>query len=373
MNPGGLETWLLQVLGHIDRAHFQFDFCICGPDAGIYAKEVENLGGRILLCPRGLGLSSFRSGFKKVLHQGKYDVIHSHVSFFSGLLLRWAEKEGVPIRIAHSHNVHDGRPDTFPRGLYRTIMKSWINLHTTHGLAASKPAADALFVKNWESDQRFHVLHYGLALQPFQKSIDRAEVRAEFGIPFEAPVVGHVGRFDQFKNQGFLVEVANAVLKRRPDVHFLFVGDGALRPAIETTVRRMGISQKVHFAGIRTDVPRLMIGAMDFFVFPSVYEGFGLCLLEAQAAGLQCLVSDAVPNEVIKVPGSVDFLALSLGKDHWSTKIISGLDFSRPKSTSALSCELQDRFSIKESLRELTSVYTARQMPSSPLAPEQHV
>jgi glycosyltransferase involved in cell wall biosynthesis len=252
-------------------------------------------------------------------------------------------------------------------------MKSWINRHATHGLAASKPAAKALFGAHWETDERFQILHYGLALQPFQKSIDHAGVRAEFGIPVATPVVGHVGRFDQLKNHSFLIEVANAVLNRRPDVHFLFIGDGPLRPVIETRVRQMGLSQKVHFAGIRTDVPRLMIGAMDFFVFPSVYEGFGLCLLEAQAAGLQCLVSDGVPHEVIKVPGSVEFVSLSLGKDYWSTRIISGLDSRQFKSTSALSGELQDRFSIQQSLRELTSVYVSREMPNRSLAVEQHV
>jgi len=309
----------------------------------------------------------------KILREGKYDVVHSHVCFFSGVILSWAQKESVPIRIAHSHNVHDGKPDTFPRILYRTIMKSWINRHATHGLAASKPAARALFGDNWETNERFQILHYGLALQPFQKSIDRAEVRAEFGIPAATPVVGHVGRFDHLKNHSFLIEVANAVLNRRPDVHFLFIGDGPLRPAIETRVRQMGLSQKVHFAGIRTDVPRLMIGAMDFFVFPSVYEGFGLCLLEAQAAGLQCLVSDAVPDEVIKVPGSVEFVSLSSGKDYWSAKIISGLDSRQSKSTSGLSDELQDRFSIQQSLRELTNVYASHQMPNTSLAMEQHV
>jgi glycosyltransferase involved in cell wall biosynthesis len=373
MNPGGLETWLLQVLGHLDPTSFQFDFCVCGAEAGVYTRQVENLGGRILMCPKSPDLLSFRRGFMKILREGKYDVVHSHVCFFSGVILSWAQKESVPIRIAHSHNVHDGKPDTFPRILYRTIMKSWINRHATHGLAASKPAARALFGDNWETNERFQILHYGLALQPFQKSIDRAEVRAEFGIPAATPVVGHVGRFDHLKNHSFLIEVANAVLNRRPDVHFLFIGDGPLRPAIETRVRQMGLSQKVHFAGIRTDVPRLMIGAMDFFVFPSVYEGFGLCLLEAQAAGLQCLVSDAVPDEVIKVPGSVEFVSLSSGKDYWSAKIISGLDSRQSKSTSGLSDELQDRFSIQQSLRELTNVYASHQMPNTSLAMEQHV
>ncbi|MGA2902037.1 MAG: glycosyltransferase, partial [Candidatus Acidiferrales bacterium] len=311
--------------------------------------------------------------FGRVLREGNYDVVHSHVLFFSGALLRWAKDEGVPIRIAHSHNADDGRPGTFTRLFYRKVMKSWINRYATHGLAASKLAAAQLFGKDWLSDKRFQTLDYGLKLHPFQELFDRREVRAELGIPKGAPVVGHVGRFDHSKNQRFILDTAGAVLKCKPDIHFLLVGDGPLRPEIDASVRQMGLSQRIHCVGIRTDVPRLMLAAMDVFLFPSLHEGFGLCLLEAQAAGLRCVVSDTIPREVVRVPGSVEFLALSAGKDYWSTRIIQALDMPRLELVPARDPDAQSNFSMQRPLRELMGVYSNSRDPIRLVTAERHV
>ena len=177
-------------------------------------------------------------------------------------------------------------------------MKTWIRRFATHGLAISKPSAANLFGERWKSDAWVHIIPYGIDIAQFQKHLLREEIRAELGIPPNSPVVGHVGRFYPQKNHSFLIEIAQEVLSKRPDTNFLLIGDGPLRPEMEARVRQMGLSKKIHFIGIRTDVPRLMLGAMDLFLFPSLYEGLGLCLLEAQAAGLHCLVSDTVPDEV---------------------------------------------------------------------------
>lgn len=373
MDPAGVETWLLHVLESIDRDRFRFDFCVCGARPGLYAEEVERLGGRILKCPKRANLWSFRRRFRRILREGNYDVVHSHVHFFSGALLRWAEAEDVPVRIAHSHNARDGSSDSRTRRSYRKLMKLWISRYATHGLAASKLAAMELFGENWRSDSRFQVLHYGLDLYPFQESFDRVEVRAELGIPSEVQVIGHVGRFAEQKNHRFLLEIADAVLKCKPDVHFLLVGDGPLRPEIEGRAREMGLSRELHFVGVRTDVPRLMLAAMDFFLFPTLHEGFGLCLLEAQAAGLRCLVSDAVPKEVVRIPEAVEFLDLSAGKDFWSRKAMEGLDAGRIELVRGLKSEVQGRFSMQQSLRHLMGLYSMGQAPLRPVTVEHHV
>jgi glycosyltransferase involved in cell wall biosynthesis len=373
MDPGGVETWLLHLLENIDRDRFQFDFCLCGLDRGLHAEEVGRLGGRIFLCSKGANLYSFRDRFRKILRQGNYDVVHSHVHFFSGVLLRWAQAEHIPVRIAHSHTSQDGRANTQLRSCYRSIMKSWIDRYATHGLAASKLAATELFGKNWRLDSRFKILDYGLDLNAFRESFDPREVRAEFNIPTRAPVAGHVGRFDGAKNHRFLLEVAGAVKKSRPDIHFLLVGDGPLRSEIEKQARAMNLSDTTHFIGTRTDVPRLMLGAMDLFIFPSVYEGLGICLLEAQVAGLPCLVSDAVPREVARVPEAVDFLALSAGKDCWAAKIIRGLNTRQKESASVLNAAAQSKFSMQRSLLHLADLYSTGQGSQSRFIAEQHV
>lgn len=373
MNPGGVETWLLHLLEHIERDRFQFDFCVCGTQVGLYEPEVERLGGRILKCPKGANLRSFRRRFRRVLRDGNYDVVHSHVHFFSGTLLRWANAEGIPIRIAHSHNTHDGRTDSRARRCYRKLMKFWINRYSTHGLAASKPAATELFGESWQKDDRFQVLHYGLDLHPFQESFDRREVRSELGIPSDVQVIGHVGRFDEQKNHRFLLEIAYSLLKTRPNIHFLLIGDGPLRSEIEARAQQMGISREIHFVGLRKDVPRLMLAAMDLYLFPSLYEGLGLCLLEAQAAGLRCLVSDTVPKEVVRVPESIEFLPLTASKDYWATRIIQGLGARRTQPVPILNGGIQSEFSTGRSLRHLMGVYSTGQSSIPRVTVEQHV
>ena len=223
-------------------------------------------------CPIGRNLWSFRKRFRGILRRGKYDIVHSHVTLFSGVVLRWAKAEGVPVRIAHSHTSRDDRSDTLARRCYRKLMKSWIAQNATHGLAASRLCAAELFGRGWEKDGRFRVLHCGIDLRPFGEPIVREEVRRELGIPLDAIVVGHVGRFVPAKNHRFLLEIAGEISKMRPHIHFLFVGDGPLRPEIETRAGAMGFNGNMHFTGSRTDVPRVMRGGMDV-LHPSLALG----------------------------------------------------------------------------------------------------
>jgi glycosyltransferase involved in cell wall biosynthesis len=372
MDPGGVETWLLSVLKYIDRNSLEFHLCTLGTKAGLYANEVEKLGGKVLRCPKSLNLWSFHNSFRKLLCEGKYDVLHSHVYLFSGALLRWAKEEGVPIRIAHSHASRDDRPDNLVRRCYRGLMRSWVNRNATCGLAVSKLAAAELFGVNWETDSRFRVLHCGIDLDAFQEPIDRNAVRKELGLPLDTPIVGHVANFLPAKNHSFVLEIAAQVLRKRPEIHFLLVGDGPLRPRIQEKAKVRGLSSRMHFVGTRTDVPRLMRGAMDFYLFPSISEGFGLTLLEAQAAGLGCLASDAIPREVSCVPGYVEFLPLSAGEEYWADQTIRRLEMLGSERAWFPNNVAQSRISIHHSVRDLTSLYSAAQLPRIPIVLEQH-
>jgi glycosyltransferase involved in cell wall biosynthesis len=358
MDPGGLETWLLHVLKHIDHDRFQLYFCTCGPHPGLFASEVERRGGLMLPCPKGKNLWSFSRRFRKILREGNYDVVHSHVHLFSGALLRWAKAEGVPIGIAHSHTSQDDKPNTLARRYYRKIMKTWISRYATCGLAASMPAAADLFGENWEADERFRILHYGIDLRPFESPIGQDTVRDELGIPSTALVVGHVGRFIAAKNHRFLVEIAKEIHRRRPETHFLFVGDGPLKPNIETLARELDLSGKMHFVGTRTDVPRLMRGGMDVFVFPSIWEGLPVTLIEAQAAGLPCIVSETITNEAdvlseqIRVP-------LSTRSQVWAEKIIDALEHGRIQTESAVQAIARTDFCAQRSTSFLSDLYAS--------------
>lgn len=361
MDPGGVETWLMHVLRHIDRQKFQMDFCTLSGQPGLFDREIETLGSKVIPCRLGRNPFLFARRFRRILREGRYDVVHSHVHHFSGAILRWVHAERVPIRIAHSHNTSDGKPSSRSRRIYRMWMVSWIQRYITHGLACSKEAAAALFGDGWGTDDRFRVLYYGIDLGPFEAPFNRSEVRRELGIPADAPVVGHVGRFNPQKNHSFLLQVAAAVAEIRPQVHFLFVGDGPLRPEIEAQARDLGLSDRVHFAGIQRDVPRLMRGCMDVFLMPSLFEGLPLVLLEAQAAGLPCVLSDVIAESADVVRPLLRRLSLSQPASAWGEAVLTARTAAEVITPAeALAMIKQSPFNIISSAKALERVYAGK-------------
>jgi glycosyltransferase involved in cell wall biosynthesis len=348
--------WLLNVLRRIDRDRFQLDFCTFGPQVGVRAVDAEKLGSKILRCPKSSNPWKFRARLRRILREGRYDVVHSHVHFFSGAILRWANAEGVPVRIAHSHTSQDDKASTLARRFYRWLMKWWIDRYATHGLAASQLAAAQLFGEDWQKDGRIQVVHCGIDLRPFEEPIAREEVRAELGIPPDATVVGHVGRFVAAKNHRFFLDVAGEIAKLRPDTHFLLIGDGPLHSEIEERAKAMGFNGNIHFAGTRSDVPRLLRGGMDIFIFPSLWEGLPVTLIEAQAAGLPCIVSDKVTDEAIVLPDRCVRLALSRRSGEWAAKAL--VTATPTLGTASLRTIAESDFCVQRSTSLLSAVYS---------------
>lgn len=325
LDRGGVETWLMHVLRHIDRDRFQLDFLVSTTRECAYDREAKALGSLIIPNPDPhnplLYALNFMRNYRKY---GPYDIVHSHVHHYSGFVLFLSRILGVPIRIAHSHNdtrVAESNNSIF-RKIYLHLMKKMINTCATHGIAASSLAAEDLFGMDWERDQRWKVLHCGIDLEPFKKVVDRAKIRRELGIPTDAFVVGHVGRFVEQKNHSFLLDIAANVIKSSKDVYFLLVGDGPLRPAMEQKAKVLNIKDKVIFTGVRQDVPDLMLGAFDLILFPSLHEGLGIVLIEAQAAGLHCILSDVIPKEVDICKDLITRLNLTLPITLWADNIL---------------------------------------------------
>lgn len=365
MHLGGIETWLMHVMRHTDQTRFRMDFLVHDPQPGAYDDEVRALGGTIMHCIAPTKRPwAYAGGLLRVLrNHGPYDVVHSHVHHFSGYVLRVAQQAGVPGRIAHSHN-DTSAVSTQARTLrrwYFGLMTRLIARHATAGLACSRSAAVDLFGPGWGADLRWSVLPYGIEMAPFRQHVDRAAVRAELTLPQDAFVLGHVGRHVDQKNPDFLLEVAAEVVRREPKTRLLLIGDGPLRPALERKAAQTGLAAHVVFAGNRTDVPRVMLGAMDVFLFPSRYEGLGLALIEAQAAGLPCVYSDAVPQEADVVRGLTQRLALTQPASVWADAVIA----SRAAGTVVAPIDALDTvetspFNIETSATQLEAVYTRR-------------
>jgi glycosyltransferase involved in cell wall biosynthesis len=358
LDPGGVETWLLHLLKSLDTKQVQFDFCTFGSHVGLYAPQVEKLGATVFRCPRSQNLWKFGRSFRKILREGHYDVVHSHVHGFSGVLLRWARLEGVPVRIAHSHNSHDGKSSTLGRRAYRSLMKRSIYRHKTHGLAASREAADDIFL-DWKKDFRVAILHCGIDLQDFRGAINAEEWRAKLNLPIEAQVIGYVANFVPAKNHGFFLEIAAHIRKRRPDTHFLLIGDGPCRADIEARAQKMGLHENIHFLGTRTDVPMLLRTCINAFVFPSSWEGLPIAVIEAQAAGLPCIISSSITKEVAILQHQLVQLPLSSGAEKWASTSLESLDRGRFEADSSSKAMQRTDFTIEHGLSLLVDIYSA--------------
>jgi|JFJP01.1.fsa_nt_gi Glycosyltransferase len=361
MNRGGIETWLMHVLRHIDRDRFQMDFLVHTEKPCPYDDEVRDLGSKIIPCLEPAKPWLYARNFKQILREkGPYDIVHSHVHHFSGYVLWLAEQAGIPVRIAHSHSDTssiDAKTGLYRR-LYLTLTKWLIDRYATVGLAASRQVATVLFNKVWKIDPRWQILYCGVDFAPFHDVVDSVAVRAELGIPADAFVVGHVGRFEEQKNHRFLIDIVGEIAKREPKIHLLLIGDGSLRSEIQQKVISHGLANHVIFAGLRPDVPRLMLGAMDLFLLPSIHEALGLVLIEAQAAGLPCVFSDVVPEEANAVKPLVRQVSLSKSASDWAEAVISARNpVSAITQADTLPVLENSSFNIVVSVKKLTEVY----------------
>ncbi|MUG99574.1 glycosyltransferase [Scytonema sp. UIC 10036] len=364
MDRGGVETWLMEILRHIDRDRYLMDFVVHKTEPGAYDEEVLSFGSRIVPCLYPSRPWAYALNFQRILREfGPYDIVHSHVHHFSGYVLRLAKYAGVPIRIAHTHTdtVSSEQRGGFYRRLYFHFMKSSINRFATVGLGSSYQALAALFDSDCNCDPRWQVVNYGLDLSPFQGRIDRDLVRAELGIPADAFVIGHVGRFLAVKNHTFILDIAAEVIQQEPKMYLLLVGDGLLRPNMEQKAVQLGLGDRVIFAGLRSDIPRLMRGAMDVFLFPSLYEGLGNVRLEAQAAGLPSVISDVVPEQGDVVLPLVKRVSLSLPAFAWAEALLLHRDaVSRVSPSDALAQMANSQFNIKTAVKQLENIYLSQ-------------
>jgi glycosyltransferase involved in cell wall biosynthesis len=350
----------MHVLRHIDRRRFQMDVLVPPSDWCDYDEEIRALGSRIIPCPQTRRPLRYAYQFRRSLREhGPYDVVHSHLYHFDGFVLRLAAKAGVRGRITHSRTDRrevDARASLLRRG-YLRLMKRWIDRYATERLAVSDRAGQALFNGDGGGKPSWQLIHTSVDLEPFRERVERTLVRAELGIPQEARVIGHVGRFAEPKNHRFLIEILAEVARRDPKTYLLLVGSGALRAEVERDVARRSLQDRVVFAGARRDVPRLMLGAMDVFVFPSHYEGLGRVAVEAQAAGLPCLLADTIPPEADVVPGFVRRLPLA-DPSTWSGAILEAI--GKPREVGgdeALRIVQRSPFNICNAIEALERVY----------------
>lgn len=290
MNRAGLETMLMNYYRNINRSKIQFDFLVHRKKESDYDKEINQLGGQIYHLPRLIPWSiSYKRKLRNFfIHHKEYKIVHVHQDCLSSVALKCAKKERVPVRIAHSHN---SSQDKNLKYLIKRYYMHFIPKYATELFACGKDAGDWMFMGH-----PYKLVKNAIDAKKYCYSKNTAKLmRNNLNICDEI-VIGHVGRFISQKNHIFLLRVFYECLNINQNIKLLLVGDGDDFEIIKQKVIDLGIQDKVIFTGVRSDVYDLM-QAMDVFVFPSLYEGLPLTLIEAQAAGLHCVISDRVPKE----------------------------------------------------------------------------
>ena len=347
MNRGGLETMIMNYYRHIDRSKIQFDFLVHRSNMADYDEEILSMGGKIYrlsplnpLDPRYLrSLDTFFAEHKE------YRIVHCHLDCMAGIPLKYAKKHGVPVRIAHSHSSSQTKDAKYILKLFykRNIVK-----YANRLFACGDDAGKWMF-----GTDDFTVLNNAIDAASYSYCAETAQsVRAGFGIPDHALIVGHVGRFCPPKNHVFIIQIFAEILKKRSDAVLLLVGEGELRAETERQAEELGVRQSVIFAGLRSDVPELL-QAMDVFLFPSLYEGLPLSMVEAQAAGLPCLISDKVPIECKKTD-LVQQISLEESPEVWANAVLSAADTQRKNTLEDIR---RSGFDVRENARWLQDFY----------------
>lgn len=318
MNRGGAETLIMNLYRNLDRSKVQFDFLTC--KEGVFDEEIVKLGGKVHRIPYITDIGHV--GYLKTLDtffasHPEYRIIHSHMDKMSGFVLRSAKKTGVPIRITHSHNTNS--EGSIAAKMYKWYAGKSILPCATHLLACSDVAARWLFPGKAHTAQ---ILKNGIDCDKFAFSPNiRKEVREELQIEKDTFVIGHVGRFSLQKNHFFLIDVFAQIIALKPKSVLVLAGDGLLRVEIEKKVEELNLKENVKFLGIRDDIERLL-QTFDVFVFPSFHEGLPVTLIEAQGAGLPCVISDVITDEVDMGMNLVESLSLN-NKKIWIEKIMN--------------------------------------------------
>lgn len=318
MGRGGLETMIMNYYRHMDRNQVQFDFLVHREFRADYDDEIETLGGRIYRLPQLVPWSiDYRTKLDSFwgMHP-EYRIVHVHQDCLSSVILKSAKNHNVPVRIAHSHN---SRQDRNLKYLIKLCYRRLIPVYATKLFACGKDAGDWMF-----RGAAYQILNNAIDSNQYVFDVaQRARMRKQLGIADSTFVVGHIGRFAPQKNHAFLLDLFSELRKHISDSVLLLVGDGDLRSMAEEKAAALGIAESVIFTGVRSDVSELM-QAMDCFVFPSLYEGFPVTLVEAQAAGLPCIVSEGIPAECTKT-SLVQRIALSAPKAVWTERILSNV------------------------------------------------
>jgi glycosyltransferase involved in cell wall biosynthesis len=349
---GGSQSFILNIYSNIDRNKLQFDFIVDHPDRMDYENDVKQLGARVYIMPKfnGKNIREIKKAWNRFFEDHPdYKVLHSHVRSYASIYLPIAKKHDVKT-IIHSHSTSNGFGLL---ALVKSILQYPVRYQADYFMACSREAGEWLFGKKVCESNKFQVAKNAIDVKKYTfNERMRTEVRRELGLNDEF-VLGYLARVVVPKNPFFIIDSMHEILKIKPTAKLLFVGDGDLLKSVKEKARIVGIDGSIIFTGARTDVER-MLSAMDCYLLPSIWEGLGISLIEAQSSGLKCLCSENIPSAAI-VTDLVQVIPLTEGSKNWAAKAVENdSDYKRENQYEKIKTAGYD---IAENVEIMSSFY----------------
>ena len=353
MARAGIETMLMNYYREIDRSRIQFDFLANKPVPGEYDGEIRDMGGRVFVSPglNPLHFPKYRRFVADLLQSNpEIRIVHAHNEAMGYYALKSAKDAGVRVRIAHAHNTQIIRDYKYPLKL---VCKQLLPGSATDYWSCGRDAGIYYYgEKRWNSSG--FILHNAIDVSRFAFSREKRERIRQLNGLENAFVVGHVGRFNVQKNHTRLLDIFAEIAKAEPSARLALIGVGELEQSVKDKARAIGIQDKTLFLGQMADVSD-WYQAMDCFVLPSLFEGLPVVGIEAQAAGLPCIFSDRVTDEVLLSAGA-SRVALEADDTEWAKEIMAA---KRPETerTQGIDIVRQAGYDIHTEAQKLQEIY----------------
>lgn len=359
-NLGGAESRVMELYRALDRNRVQFDFLVHTDQEGQYSGEIRRLGGRIYHVPRFrvYNILAYRRALCRFFGEhSEFVAVHGHMTSTASIYLPIAKRAGVPVTIAHARSAG---VDQGIKGLATRVIRYPLKYRADYCFTCSAEAGEAVYGRQWVAGGHVWTIPNAIDAQRFAyDAAVRGEVRAELGLA-DHFVVGHVGRFGFMKNHGYLIDIFAELCRMRDDAVLVLIGKGELEEEIRAKVQRLGLADRVRFLGNCLDVERYY-QAFDYFVFPSVFEGLPGSVVEAQASGLCCLVSDQVTKEVA-LTDLVTYRSITEPAANWAGEIMRNAKaaLGREDMRAAIAAR---HFDVREQASKMEAFYISGKNP----------
>lgn len=355
MNRGGAETLLMNIYRKIDRDKFEFHFITHSKNKSDYDDEIVKLGGKVIYLenPSIKYLKKFSENFRKIVNEyGPYDAIHTHMQLFNGIVLKEASKNGIRIKISHAHLNGDYAKSNFFRKIYVKYSKRLINKNSTHKLSCSYESGQYLY-----NNGKFTLLKNAIDINQFKFDKKSDYLNKELGLDNDDKLITHIGTFKEAKNHEFIIDVFKNVNYINKKYKLILVGSGNLEDVIRSKVKSLNLEDDVYFLGIREDIPQIL-QSTDVFFMPSILEGLPVVLVEAQAAGVPCVISNNIPKECDMNLDLIKSLELSQQKEIWANVLIDSSNIEKVDFNARSNQIINSGYDLNNNINILSMLYS---------------